>query len=99
MLISTATGLFDEVEYRKCDMNWRKLYFGHVPVKDMRLYTPHADWQVVRLDMKGKSLAYKYASLCKWLVQKEFAYSAKIQVTNYVTALSRGGLILPEDYR
>ena len=79
--------------------DWHMLYFGHVPVVDMRKYTPEAEWQKVRIDMKGKTLVYKYNSLCRWLICCQFSYASKIQVTNYVTALSRGGLIKPEDYR
>lgn len=90
---------FDFADYNKADMNWKKLYFGHVPVADMRRYTPMQDWQKVRLDMKGKTLSYKFTALSNWLLVNNFSYSAKIQVTNYVTALSRGGLIKPEDYR
>lgn len=90
---------FEVGDYCETDMNWKKLYFGHVTVSDMRKYTPEPDWQKVRLDMKGKTLAYKYSALCKWLIVSRFSYGAKIQVTNYVTALSRGGLIKPDDYR
>lgn len=90
---------FAKRDYTKVDMNWHKLYFGRVPVADMRKYTPDPAWQEVRVDMKGKSLAYKYSALSTWLIRSDFSYASKIQVTNYVTALSRGGLIKPEDYR
>lgn len=80
-------------------MDWRKVYFGHVPVADMRKYTPEEDWQEVRLYMKGKNLQEKYDALVYWLELNEYSYASKIQSSNYVTALSRGGLIKPKDYR
>lgn len=86
-------------DYIEAKDNWKMLYFGHVSVIDMRKYTPEAEWQKVRIDMKGKTTAYKYTALCRWLICCQFSYASKIQVTNYVTALSRGGLIKPEDYR
>lgn len=90
---------FQSEDYTMYDLNWKKLYFGTVPVKDMRLYTPELEWQKVRVSMKGTTNLVKFRSLCQWLVQNNFSYSSRIQVTNYVTALSRGGLIVPEDYR
>lgn len=80
-------------------MDWSTLYFGRVPVEDMRLYTPEEEWQKVRRSMKGESPEFKYIALRAWLIVNEYSYASKIQVTNYVTALSRGGLIKPEDYR
>lgn len=80
-------------------MDWSDVYFGRVPVKDMRKYTPEEAWQVVRLDMKGKSLEYRHEALTKWLEKNDYSYASKIQSTNYVTALSRGGMIKPYQYR
>ena len=99
-VIETSNGnKFFVRDYVEVKDNWKMLYFGHVPVADMKKYTPEAEWQKVRLDMKGKTTAYKYKALCLWLITSQFSYASKIQVTNYVTALSRGGLIKPEDYR
>lgn len=98
-MVETFNGEYAREAYEEYDMDWRKLYFGHVSVADMRKYTPNADWQAVRLSMKGTTTGFKYRVLCSWLLDCDFAYSAKIQVTNYVTALSRGGIIKPADYR
>lgn len=98
-MIQTASGTFTEEDYEEYDMNWRKLYFGHVSVADMRKYTPNVDWQAARLSMKGTTTGFKYRVLCGWLLDCDFSYASRIQVTNYVTALSRGGLIKPSDYR
>lgn len=80
-------------------MDWRKVYFGKIERKDIKKYTPEAAWQKVRIFMKGKDLVTKYKALTDWLELKEHAHSAKVQVTNYTTALSRGGLITPDEYR
>lgn len=99
MKVEANGKVYCEEDYAKYDMDWRKLYFGHVPVSAMRKYTPDSNWQRVRLSMKGTSTAFKYKTLCNWLVTCEFSYASKIQVTNYVTALSRGGIIIPDAYR
>lgn len=80
-------------------MDWSKVYFGTVPVADMRKYTPEEEWQKVRLSMKGESLEFKHKALTDWLDKNDHSYASRIQSTNYVTALSRGGLIKPSDYR
>jgi hypothetical protein len=56
------------------------------------------EWQAIRIAMKGSSLRHKFLSLTAWLEVKEYSREAQVQVTNYVTALSRGGLIKPTDY-
>jgi hypothetical protein len=80
-------------------MDWKKVYFGKIERSDIKKYTPEAAWQTVRIFMKGKDLQTKYKALTEWLDLKGHAHSAKVQVTNYTTALSRGGLIKPEEYR
>lgn len=97
--VQTPAGKYAMVEYHTYDLNWKKLYFGHVPVVDVRKHTPQPGWQEIRIFMKGKSLEVKYGTLCRWLLLNDFSYASRIQVTNYVTALSRGGLIKPEDYQ
>ena len=79
-------------------MDWRKLYFGPVGRDEVQRHIKDDEWQKVRLDMKGKPLAYKYASLLRWLKHNDYDRASQVQVTNYVTALSRGGLIKPADY-
>lgn len=79
-------------------MDWTKLYFGYLSRKEIQEHVIKSDWQKVRLSMKGVSTAEKYKILEKWLNDNNCSRSAQVQVTNYVTALSRGGLIKPEDY-
>lgn len=80
-------------------LDWKKVYFGKVSRKDIQKYVPDGEWQVVRYWMKGKALEQKYQALVDWLETCNYSEAAKVQTTNYVTALSRGGLIKPEDYR
>lgn len=80
-------------------MDWHKLYFGHMNPKEVAICVSDATWQGVRMTMKGQSLRFKYDTLLSWLEINHYSRAAKVQVTNYVTALSRGGLIHPEDYR
>ena len=79
-------------------MDWAKLYFGKLDRKDIKEAVADQEWQSVRISMKGVSLETKYHTLVQWLKRQEYCKSAQVQVTNYVTALSRGGLIKPKDY-
>jgi len=88
-----------EEEKEMKNLDWALVYFGRTPRADIQKFIPEEAWQQKRIDMKGKSLEYKYLVLINWLKSNEYSYSSQIQVTNYVTALSRGGLIKPEDYR
>lgn len=80
-------------------LDWSKVYFGTVKRADVQKYIPDAEWQKVRLWMKGKTLVQKYETLSSWLEKCKYSHGSKVQCTNYVTALSRGGLIKPEEYR
>jgi hypothetical protein len=79
-------------------MDWKKLYFGKLDRKEIQRCIADENWQAVRLSMKGVSLEIKYTTLCWWLKHKDASREAQVQITNYVTALSRGGLIKPQDY-
>lgn len=89
------------------NFNWRALYFGKVSSQEVREAIRDDEWQKVREEMKGKSLEEKYDMLRDYydttfwkIVGDEHAERMlKVRVTNYVTALSRGGLIKPSDYR
>lgn len=81
------------------EMDWSKLYFGHLRKSEVDSAVHSFEWQQLRIWLKGKSLNIKYFNLMKWLTYNKCSRKAQVQVTNYVTALSRGGLIKPEDYR
>lgn len=80
------------------DMDWRSLYFGHVGKDEVAFAVKDAYWQHVRLSMKGMTLLDKYQTLQLYLRGHKEDRLYQVRVTNYVTALSRGGLIKPSDY-
>lgn len=79
-----------------CD--WRKLYFGKVTKQEVNRYVRDAHWQRIRMSMKGLSTELKYKILCNYLAENPTSRAYQVRVTNYVTALSRGGIIKPNDY-
>lgn len=91
-------------------LDWRSLYYGHVESQEVAQAVKDPEWQALRRAMKGKSLETKYAMLKGYratmiarleagLIDEDGWRMFEVQITNYVTALSRGGLIKPEDYR
>lgn len=81
------------------EMDWTKVYFGHVSPSEVQKYIADDEWQKVRLSMKGVSTEQKYRTLCRYIDMDRNDRARQVRVTNYVTALSRGGLIKPSDYR
>lgn len=91
-------------------LDWRSLYYGHVESQEVARAVKDYEWQALRRAMKGKSLETKYAMLKGYRatmiarleagsINEDEWRMVEVQITNYVTALSRGGLIKPEDYR
>lgn len=91
-------------------LDWRSLYYGHVEAQEVAKAVKDYEWQALRRAMKGKSLETKYAMLKGYRATMIARLEAgrideyewrmvEVRITNYVTALSRGGLIKPEDYR
>lgn len=91
-------------------LDWRSLYYGHVESQEVARAVKDYEWQALRRVMKGKSLGTKYkmlkgyrstmiARLEAGRIDENEWRMVEVRITNYVTALSRGGLIKPEDYR
>lgn len=87
-------------------IDWHKLYFGKVSPEEVQEAVKDQQWQQVRLSMKGMSTEAKYKTLEAYLefkqdmlVDEHEMRMVHVRITNYVTALSRGGIIKPEDYR
>lgn len=85
---------------------WNTLYFGHVSPEEVKEAINDEQWQQIRKSMKGMSTDDKYKTLHGYLEFKESMLvdehemrMVHVRITNYVTALSRGGIIKPEDYR
>lgn len=52
-----------------------------------------SDWQTLRHLLKGTDLAWRYRCLKLWLQKHNHSRQAVVQVSNYVNALKRGGMI------
>lgn len=88
------------------DLNWRLLYCGHVSAHEVKEAINDDEWQELRISMKGASLDEKYSKLTAYRALKvaqrlsnSEMRKVDVRITNYITALSRGGLIKPSDYR
>lgn len=91
-------------------LDWRSLYYGHVESQEVAKAVKDYEWQALHRAMKGKSLETKYAMLKGYRatmiarleagrIDEDEWRMVELRITNYVTALSRSGLIKPEDYR
>lgn len=90
--------------------DWHNLYFGRVSKTEVQEAINDYEWQKLRKELKGKSTEEKYDMLLAYYVKTKCAILRKgdsqaelrklqVRITNYVTALSRGGLIRPSDYK
>ena len=76
-------------------MNWKQLIHRSLRKEEISPNSPAIkddEWQMFRISLKGLSTSEKYERLLYWL-KKHPTEQAKIQVTNYVNALKRGGLV------
>ena len=80
-------------------MKWSKIHAGPITKDEILVYTQNSEWQKLRLHLKQKPLIYRYCKLRNYLnVNKnknKNTRAAQVQVTNYINALARGGLIKP----
>jgi len=74
-------------------MSWDSLVFGTYSRESIQKAVADPQWQDLRTLLVGTSLQTKYIGLVDWLQDSEYSTMSKIQVTNYVNALKRGGLI------
>lgn len=96
------------------ELDWRSLYYGRVHPPEVAEAVKDPVWQKIRLSMKRQPLETKYVILCGYrdaMAERCSSLSGspgiaaheqrmvEVRITNYVTALSRGGLIKKEDYR
>ncbi len=74
-------------------LDWNHLIFGTYSPSQINWAVNDPNWQDVRISMIGEMLMTKYDILLRHLATQRYSDKAKIQVTNYVNALKRGGLI------
>jgi len=78
-------------------MDWKKLTFGKYKILRIQSAVRDAAWQLLRMNMKGKPLQDKYNMLVEHLEKENYSENARIQVTNYVNALRRAGMVKPKN--
>lgn len=74
-------------------MDWSTLHAGRISQQEIRQHVGSPDWQRLRESLKGTSLQFKYQRLQRYLIEHDNSREAQVQVTNYINALKRGGLI------
>jgi len=74
------------------ELNWDALTVDDVTREEIQRYVDDSEWQDFRKQLKGETIPDKYKMLKNWL-DTHPTRKAKVQVTNYVNALKRAGLI------
>ena len=74
-------------------LNWNKIHCGKITADEIQMYVKDKHWQAVRKMMKGASLETKFNMLENYLEACRNKRYAQVQVTNYINALKRGGMI------
>lgn len=75
------------------ELDWDKIHCGSITRKEIADSVPEPEWQLLRVRLKGTSLEVKYELLRDWLEINNNSRTAQVQVTNYINALKRGGLV------
>ena len=73
--------------------NWSSLHFGLLTQDEITLYVKDVEWQKLRSALVGIPLEAKHYELKRWLKRNDNNRASQVQVTNYINALKRGGLI------
>ena len=76
-------------------MNWKELHMGQLSTQEIMTCVNDEQWQLFRQSLRGQTLDEKFIRLKYWMRAHQGEYPAKVQVTNYINALSRAGLIDP----
>jgi hypothetical protein len=74
-------------------MNWRVLHSGALTRDEINKAIRDPEWQEFRKSLKGLSTAEKLKRLDQWKRKHNNSRKAQVQITNYLNALKRGGLI------
>ena len=74
-------------------LDWGKLTFGSYSRVEIANAVADKSWQIVRRGLKGQHIAAKYVLLTYWYDTSHDKEKAKIQITNYVNALRRAGMV------
>lgn len=74
-------------------LDWSEIHFGKLTRAEISKCVADSDWQEVRASLHYKSLMERHITLKNYLEKKEYSRCARVQVTNYINSLKRGGMI------
>ena len=74
-------------------LNWSTLDYSPLTRTEISEAVLEPEWQDLRRRMLLTRLIVRYAALQQWLEMHEYSRASQVQVTNYVNALKRGGII------
>ena len=69
------------------------LSFGPLTRTEITLHVMNEEWQKLRVSLAGTTLERRYSLLREWLKENNTDRASQVQVTNYINALKRGGMI------
>lgn len=78
------------------NLNWNELTFGVYSQEQIQSAVKHEDWQLWRKRLKGMGLRERFLLLRMWVEYMTAMGKQEqgfIQVTNYVNALRRAGMV------
>lgn len=75
------------------ELNWESLIFGSYSREEIQHAVSDPLWQKMRQLLVGTTLELKYFGLCLYLQARGESRETLVQVTNYINALKRGGMI------
>lgn len=85
--------IFKSVEPLEKGLDWSSIHSGPVTQEEIEQFCNDPKWQELRDSLEGVPLEEKFKQLKEWLRSHGNSRAAQVQVTNYVNALSRGGLV------
>lgn len=78
------------------NLDWNSIHAGKITQQEILKYCQGVSWQALRRLLKGATLEEKFQKLKEWLSLHSNSRASQVQVTNYINALKRGGMIKDE---
>jgi len=78
------------------NLDWNSIHAGKITQQEILRYCQGTGWQALRRMLKNTTLEEKFRKLKEWLSLHSNSRAAQVQVTNYINALKRGGMIKDE---
>ena len=74
-------------------LSWSTLDYSPLTRAEISEAVLEPEWQDLRRRMLLTRLIVRYAALQRWLEKHDYTRKSQVQVTNYVNAQKRGGMI------